>query len=99
MQGVWIMLMRTSLSATLKMMRMISTRARTDDLALIGQDASLLVQGEIEIDKSGQGTSNDPSQDKEFSGDTTPGSKFERVEFNDWFTVNEEDVASADSSP
>jgi hypothetical protein len=56
-------------------------------------------KGEIEIDKSGQGTSNDPSQDKEFSGDTTPGSKFERVEFNDWFTVNEEDVASADSSP
>ncbi|CAM6041685.1 unnamed protein product [Sphagnum compactum] len=64
-----------------------------------GKDASLLVQGENEIDKSGQGTSNDPSQDKEFSGDTTPGSKFERVEFNDWFTVNEEDVASADSSP
>ncbi|CAK9212517.1 unnamed protein product [Sphagnum troendelagicum] len=64
-----------------------------------GKDASLLVPGEIEIDKSGQGTSNDPSQVKEFSGDTTPGSKFERVEFNDWFTVNEEDVASADSSP
>ncbi|CAM6012984.1 unnamed protein product [Sphagnum balticum] len=46
-----------------------------------------------------KGISNDPSPEKELPGDATPGSTSERVEFNDWFTVNEEDVASAVLSP
>jgi hypothetical protein len=46
-----------------------------------------------------KGISNDSSPEKELPGDATPGSTSERVEFNDWFTVNEEDVASAVLSP
>jgi hypothetical protein len=70
-----------------------------DTLALIGQDASSIVQSENETHNSRKGSNNDPSLKKELLDDATIGNTCERVEFNDWFKVKEEDVAHAMSFP